>query len=202
MFFLRIATEYLLHFSQVLLRHLLAEELIHLHEKCRVVILSKGLLHLVLLVATSLDLSFKLLHFCAHLLLFSHQLLIKFPKLGSQLFSLIPLGLKLFLVSTALMLELRLVLLLLCVCDLSHSTQLLLQLIPLVVGGLHFQLHFVTLLNQSGTLGIKLLHFNFVIFLGLFELLMTLVGLLGFNLAPGQLLGVVLLHLFDLLLHQ
>lgn len=138
MFFLRIATEYLLHFSQVLLRHLLAEELIHLHEKCCVVILSQGLLHLVLLVATSLDLSFKLLHFCTHLLLFSHQLLIKFSKLGSQLFSLIPLGLKLFLVSTALMLELRLVLLLLCVCDLSHSTQLLLQLIPLVVRGLHF----------------------------------------------------------------
>ena len=71
-----------------------------------------------------------------------------------------------------------------------------------MVRGLHFQLHFVTLLNQSGTLGIKLLHFHFVIFLGLFQLLMTLVGLLGFNLARGQLLGVVLLHLFDLLLHQ
>ena len=93
-------------------------------------------------------------------------------------------------------------LLLLRVRYLSNVAELTFHQLSLMVRGLHLELHLVDLLNQSGSLCLELFHLHLVVLFGLLKLLVVLVGLLGLNLATCELLGVLLLHSLDLLLHE
>mmetsp|Transcript_36220 Transcript_36220/g.44169 ORF Transcript_36220/g.44169 Transcript_36220/m.44169 type:complete len:198 (+) Transcript_36220:1018-1611(+) len=110
--------------------------------------------------------------------------------------------LQLLLAHTALLLQLRLMLLLLCIRHLDQSIELTLQLLSFMISRLHLQLHIVLLLSHLVALGPQLRHFELVVLLGLLELLLVLVSFLGFNLARCQLVFVLGLHLLYLLLEQ
>lgn len=126
------------------------------------------------------------------------QFFLDLSQLGPELLSLLTRLSQLYLTHCALLLKLCLMLLLLRVCNMSHSFKLCFDFGPFMVNSLNLELHVVFLLNNLVALRFKFAHFELIVFLGLLKLLVMLVSLLGFDLATCQLILILLLHALNL----